>query len=209
MLTVAVGNLELVSELQNPNDVFVLNALEACEIIRIQLENALNNSDRREASLFGLVEATRQAVTLMSGTMPEEINLKSPRTSSEFVVYAQRSAYEMALLNLVKNAAEAIGDSPGTIDISIRTTHYEQPFEAISGIVPAGDAALVEVHDDGGGMDAVTLFNAMKPGFTTNTGYGLGLPSCLDFVQSNDAGLQIDSHRGHGTIVTLIFPVLI
>jgi signal transduction histidine kinase len=70
-------------------------------------------------------------------------------------------------------------------------------------------AARVRVHDDGVGMDAVTLGNAFRPYFTTKgeKGSGLGLYSVWIHVRALGGQATIDSAPGAGTTVTLTLPV--
>ena len=89
--------------------------------------------------------------------------------------YAQ---VHQAILNVVSNAAEAIGDQLGRITLAIGTTHctrdaFQPPFRDDG--LPEGEYAYLEVSDTGCGMAPDTHTRAFDPFFTTKfTGRGAG-----------------------------------
>jgi signal transduction histidine kinase len=69
------------------------------------------------------------------------------------------------------------------------------------------DLLIVEVADDGEGMDEETLKQAVNPFFTTKEGkrVGLGLPFLSQSAEEANGKLEIKSARGKGTRVTATF----
>ena len=108
-------------------------------------------------------------------------------------VLVDEAQFEMALLNLVVNARDAMS---GKGRIALRTH-----------AAPGGDPCLT-VEDDGPGMSAATRRRALEPFFTTKgqAGTGLGLAQVYGFLQQIGGGLEIDSAPGKGTRVELRFP---
>ena len=107
---------------------------------------------------------------------------------------------EMALLNLVRNAADA--STPGS-DIVISTR--KRSSEAAH----AGREVEVAVKDHGTGMDADVLRRATEPFFTTKAlgkGTGLGLSMVKGFTEQSKGRLEIESQTGSGTTIRLVFP---
>jgi signal transduction histidine kinase/CheY-like chemotaxis protein len=97
-----------------------------------------------------------------------------------------------ALTNLVFNAADALPRG-GTIVLRTRA---------------AGGAVVVEVADDGVGMDEPTRRRCLEPFFTTKgeRGTGLGLAMVYGAAQRHGAQVEIESAPGRGTTVRLVFP---
>ncbi|WP_294329537.1 ATP-binding protein [uncultured Sphingomonas sp.] len=122
-------------------------------------------------------------------------------------VRADRNQLELAVLNLVINARDAIktkGRISGTIVISARPPRREE----LRGLARGAYLALA-VHDDGSGMDAATLRRAMEPFFTTKTGdrgTGLGLSMVHGFAEQSAGRLLLESAPGQGTSATLLLP---
>ena len=118
-------------------------------------------------------------------------------------VFADRAHLELALLNLVLNARDAMPDG-GTISIEARgvKTEVSKPDQSLCSFI------RLTVTDDGSGMDAATLERACEPFFTTKDadGTGLGLSSVQGFVVQSGGEFHISSEPGHGTVVELILP---
>ncbi len=94
------------------------------------------------------------------------------------------------LLNLILNSLDALPDG-GTITLRV----YRD-----------GDSTVLDVMDNGVGMDAETRANILQPFFTTRAGgTGLGLPVTVELVRSNGGVLSVESALGSGTRVTLTF----
>jgi two-component system, cell cycle sensor histidine kinase and response regulator CckA len=148
---------------------------------------------RQTVDVRGLVE---QVVRLCRHTKPGvEVTARLP--SEALVVEADEDELLQALLNLAKNALEAT--SRGAVTLTCRVV---------------GDAHRPEVElvvtDTGSGMDEVTLERATEPLFTTKSqdgGSGLGLTLVHRTVTSLGGALELASHEGSGTTVTLRLPL--
>ena len=114
------------------------------------------------------------------------------------------------VMNLVTNAAEAIGDDGGTIGIDSGVRHCDETFLMDTylgkGLAP-GDYSWIRISDTGTGMDGETLDRMFDPFFTTKfTGRGLGLAAVLGIVRGHEGTIAIESVPGEGTSVTVFFP---
>jgi signal transduction histidine kinase/CheY-like chemotaxis protein len=117
---------------------------------------------------------------------------------------ADPTQFELALLNLVFNARDAMPDG-GAVMIRGRLASATQ-----SAALPHGRYIAVEVVDSGGGMDAEVLQRVFEPYFTTKAvgvGSGLGLPQVRAFAVHSGGAATISSERGVGTTVSLLLPV--
>ncbi len=115
------------------------------------------------------------------------------------------------VLNLLTNAAEAIGDQRAG-SVIIRTDSCTLDADAVEALYPGQDLepdhyVRLEVSDNGSGMSAETLSKIFDPFFTTKfAGRGLGLAALRGIVRSHRGGIRIFSQLGEGTVFTLIFP---
>ena len=117
---------------------------------------------------------------------------------------ADPTQFELALLNLVFNARDAMPEG-GTVMIRGRLA---SPTQASA--LPPGRYLAVDVVDTGGGMDAEVLQRVFEPYFTTKAvgvGSGLGLPQVRAFAVQSGGIATISSERGVGTTVSLLLPV--
>jgi CheY-like chemotaxis protein len=114
------------------------------------------------------------------------------------------------VMNLIINASEAIGDQPGVIEIATGIRHISALDLATAYRAPdlaAGRYVLLEVADNGCGMDAATVAKIFDPFFTTKfTGRGLGLAAVQGIVRSHGGTLMVRSSPGHGTTFSVLLP---
>ena len=125
-------------------------------------------------------------------------------------VQADAGQLRQVLLNLVTNAAEAIGESPGAVEVVTGVGRLGQAELArcrVGANRPPGEYVQLEVRDTGPGMPAEVLARAFDPFFTTKfTGRGLGLAAVLGIVQGHSGALAVDTTPGRGTAFRLYLP---
>jgi signal transduction histidine kinase len=113
-------------------------------------------------------------------------------SSPELLIRADSGHLKQVLVNLVRNAAEAI-DGAGTV--TLRTRAARAPFDG-----HATEAFLLEVADDGKGIPPEVEKRLFDPFFSTKeTGTGLGLPIAARIVEKLGGMLQYQTRPGHGT----------
>jgi signal transduction histidine kinase len=120
-------------------------------------------------------------------------------------VLMDRLELERAVLNLVANARDAMRWGG---EIGLRTASVQLPPGHASGL-NAGVWVLIEVRDQGEGMDAATCARAFEPFFTTKPagrGTGLGLASVRRAVLTASGSVRIVSEVGEGTSVEIWLP---
>ncbi|MBA8833681.1 PAS domain S-box protein (plasmid) [Rhizobium leguminosarum] len=114
---------------------------------------------------------------------------------------------EMAILNLVVNARDAM---PSGGRIVLRAS--EESLLSGKGPLSAGRYVRIAVIDEGEGMDAKTLQQAITPFFTTKgvgKGTGLGLSMVQGLASQSGGRLVMKSSLGEGTTAELWFPVAV
>jgi signal transduction histidine kinase len=101
---------------------------------------------------------------------------------------------QQVIVNLLTNAAQAIGDATGKIAIA----------------VSSGDGQVeMRIADDGCGMDEATLARIFEPFFTTKRvgeGTGLGLSVVHGIVASHGGSIAVKSRPGEGSEFTIRLP---
>lgn len=110
-------------------------------------------------------------------------------------VEADRAQMQQLVLNLAINAAEAIGDRPGTL--TLRTAAEEASLAQVR----------LEVEDNGCGMDAATREKIFDPFFTTKLpGRGLGLAAVHGMVRAYSGTIEVETAPGRGSKFTVRLP---
>jgi CheY-like chemotaxis protein/two-component sensor histidine kinase len=123
-------------------------------------------------------------------------------------VLADANQLELALLNLIVNARDAMPEG-GQIVISIR---QENIAEGDGGRLKPGPYVCLTVRDTGMGMDEATLARATEPFFTTKgpgKGTGLGLSMVHGLSEQSGGRFVLKSRKGEGTTAELWLPVAV
>lgn len=106
-------------------------------------------------------------------------------------VMLHSDSIQAALINLVKNAIEAMSDGG---ELMVRT--YSIP----------GGVAL-DLIDTGIGMDDTTAMKMFEPFFSTkHGGSGLGLPTARKIIEAHGGRISVQSEVGRGTKFVIEFP---
>lgn len=115
-------------------------------------------------------------------------------------IYCDRTEIEQVLLNLVKNAAQAMSSAATS-----------KPLRIILRTRKVDDFACIDVEDTGPGMDEKTRRRVFEPFFTTKVagvGTGLGLSVSYFIVTEQHQGdIQVSSNPGQGTCFTIRLPI--
>jgi signal transduction histidine kinase len=124
----------------------------------------------------------------------KQISIEKNYTTEQFTISADKEKLQIALLNIIVNAVEAIEARTGVIRISTKRD---------------ADKCLLEIADNGVGMDAVALSKLFEPYFTTKQkGNGLGLTNTQNIILNHKGSIQVDSAPGNGTIFSLRFEII-
>ena len=146
---------------------------------------------------------------LARASLPGHVRLRETLGPAVWV-QGDETQLRQVVLNLVANAGEAIGDRGGSVEVrtALRDAgpdELEQTHGA-NGLEP-GRLALLEVVDDGAGMDEGTCERVFEPFFTTKlSGRGLGLAAVLGIVRGHRGRVGVASAPGRGSAFRVWLP---
>ncbi len=147
---------------------------------------------------------------MLSVSIPKNVVLRYNLSENLPAVEADVSQMRQVLMNLVINAAEAIGEKDGLITVSTCTAYCDRAYFQKTNInedLSDGDYVGIEVADTGEGMDAATIARIFDPFFTTKfTGRGLGLAAVMGIVRGHHGALKVYSEVGKGTTFKVLLP---
>lgn len=145
----------------------------------------------RAVSLRGLLESLLTLLGEEAKTRNVVLEPVFPET--DLVMNGDENRLRQALLNLLKNALEALPKG-GSIRLALKPR-------------PPGEAEI-EVHDTGVGIPAASLAAVFDPDYTTKPGgLGLGLPIALQIIRAHGGELTVESEPGRGTTFTVRLPL--
>jgi PAS domain S-box-containing protein len=214
LLTGILGNAELVQALLDEGDPGHAELIEvhraagrAAELIA-QL-SAYAGRAERPREVLALPELVRDMLGLLSSTVARGAELRVEAPEHPLLVDVDATQIGQVVMNLVTNAAEALADGRGRIEVALRSLpRAELPPRALED-VDRGAARFVElrVSDSGEGMDEETLGRIFDPFFSTKfEGRGLGLAAAQGIVAGHGGSIQVESRVAHGTTFRVFLP---
>jgi two-component system, cell cycle sensor histidine kinase and response regulator CckA len=161
-----------------------------------------------EVDLGQLVEELRGMVEVM---LPSGDALVFERHEQLPMVRGDRSQLQQVVMNLLTNAAEALGESG--VKVVVRVAELDLGEDELRERYGRTDLAHgryveLEVRDDGVGMDDAVLARLFDPFYTTKAnGRGLGMSAVQGIVRSHDGHIHVESRPGEGTTFRVLLPV--
>jgi PAS domain S-box-containing protein len=181
-------------------EIIVLGARRAKDLVDRILAFSRKQEVRKE--MTDLAAVCRQAMQMLHAGLPANISLLEKFDTTPRLL-ADAGQLQQVVVNLVTNAAQAIGCENGTIAVSLST-------ECQSDGDNAREFVRLTVADTGPGMDTETLERVFEPFFTTKgvgEGSGLGLSIVHGVVSGHAGRIEVQSTPGGGTVMTILLPV--
>ena len=216
LLVGVIGNAGLLLEEtppESPRRQVIENLLEAGERAAQLTRQMLAYSGKGQFVIerLNLEQQVRQILALIAASIPKGVKIELDFAPDPPSVEGDAGQLQQLIMNLVINGAEAIGEGGGAVTISTRLREIDRDYvkDNLAGDnIPQGSYLVLEVHDNGIGMDAATQARIFDPFFTTKfTGRGLGLAAVLGIVRGHKGALTVYSEPGTGTTFKVFLPV--
>lgn len=165
---------------------------------------AFSRRNAAEARVIDLGELLRHIEPLLRRMIGEHVELKISCRGGPCRVRAEVHQLEQVLMNLAVNARDAM---PLGGLLEIECTLLDPPFER-PGLHPL--QILLEVRDNGVGMDDATQARMFEPFFTSKEqgkGTGLGLSTVYGVVSQAGGDIKVESEQGVGTSFRIYLPL--
>jgi signal transduction histidine kinase/response regulator RpfG family c-di-GMP phosphodiesterase len=176
---------------------------QGSELVRRLL--AFARRQQLEPAAIDIPSLHRGVDELLTHTLGGLVELDWQIADDIWPAFADRPQLELALMNLIINARDAMPDG-GTISVVAENRSATEDDRVP---LPEGDYVVVTVVDRGCGISAELLDKVFEPFFTTKEvgkGTGLGLSMVYGFAKQSGGTLHIDSQVGEGTRAALWLP---
>ncbi len=162
-----------------------------------------------ETRLLDLDELVEEMAHLLKISVPRGIRLRRPPAGDLPPIQGDPNQIRQVVMNLILNAADAIGDAAGEITLSTSAGSIDRDYLGKTYLgedLPEGPYVVLEVSDTGCGMDETTRDRLFDPFFTTKPdGRGLGMASVLGTVRGHRGAIKVDSEPGRGSTLRVHF----
>jgi two-component system, cell cycle sensor histidine kinase and response regulator CckA len=196
LLMAVLGNLELVKDELDPAaqragvDAAESAALRARDLAGQMMAYVRGRpTEMSDVDLTTLAEDMRPLLeTVIPKAVPLQIEIEG-----ECTIAGDETQIAQVLMNLVKNAGEAVSEGEGRVRVAISQER---------------DVALLRVIDNGCGMDGETARRIFDPFYSRkSTGRGLGLASVHGIVRAHKGEIAVSSSPGNGTTFSVRLPL--
>jgi PAS domain S-box-containing protein len=215
LLTGVLGNADLaLLELkpENPGRPFLeeirVTSKRLADLTRQML--AYSGKGRFVVEPIDLCLLVKEMTHLLQVSISKNVEVRYDFQNGLPLIEADATQIRQVVMNLITNASESMGDTPGFISVRLHAQRADRAL--LSGTyldegLPEGLYVSLEVSDSGSGMDDETRSRIFDPFFSTKfTGRGLGLAAVLGIVRGHRGAITVRSEQGKGTTFTVLLP---
>jgi len=165
---------------------------------------SLSRRAAEEKVLVRVADILSDTIDFIRPSVPPGIRIVRMLNAPDASVMAVPAQLFRILLNLLLNAAQAIGEKEGTITVNLDAPVNEEGAKAESN----GTHLLIRISDTGIGMDSQTATRIFDPYFTggKKNGTGLGLTVVSDAVRELGGKIRVIPVKEGGTTFEMLIP---
>ena len=213
LLTAMIGFCDLLLLRHSPGDQsfgdimqIKQNANRAARLVRQLL--AFSRQQTLQPRVLNITDVLGDLTNLLRRLIGASIKLNITHGRDLGLVRVDQGQLEQVVINLAVNARDAMRDGG---ELTIRTFDESVIVETRRGseVVIPGDYVVMEIADNGSGIEPEILERIFEPFFTTKEvgdGTGLGLSTVYGIVKQTGGQIFVDSKLGGGTKFTIMIP---
>ncbi len=151
----------------------------------------------------------QESLRFLRSSLPKNIEIREDLVTLSDVVLADPSQVHQILLNLCANAADAMGEEGGLLEVKLNVVDLHPGVVATRPDLPPGSYLRLTVRDTGEGMLPEVMEQIFDPFFTTKKageGSGMGLAVVHGLVESYGGAVDVYSQVGLGSTFHLYLP---
>ncbi len=216
-LTTVLGHASLLEfQLEDKDKASVEAIIQASNKATKLIKNLLNftREKREEHSCFKVITELQSISSLIKPTIPADIQFNTYFNCNDFELFADQSLFDQAIMNIIINAVEAIGEK-GNIDIFVDRIFINSQDRITNATISApltstGEFLEIIVKDTGIGISDDKTKLIFEPFYTTKhgtKGSGIGLSIVYNLIISHNGLLELDSEIGEGSTFKIYIPI--
>ncbi|MCK5205616.1 MAG: response regulator, partial [Desulfobacterales bacterium] len=172
---------------------------------------AFSRQNKQERKPIQVAHIAKEAIKMLRASLPATISIQQHIEKDTGVIEADPTQIHQVLMNLCTNAAHAINEKDGVLEISLGNVELDQKAAADIPDLKAGSYLKLSVKDSGEGIHPDAQQQIFNPYFTTKEkgkGTGLGLAVVQGIVKSCDGAVTVESEVGKGTAFHVYLPTI-
>jgi len=165
-----------------------------------------NLEERKPVEISPII---KEALKLLRASIPTTIDIKVNINGTAGMVNADPTQIHQVLMNLCTNAAHAMSDTGGVLDISLCPVFLDAREITSYPELQPGAYLQLTIRDSGAGIDPAIIDRIFEPFFTTKEvgqGTGMGLAVVHGIVKSHGGAITVNSKPGKGTTFQILLP---
>ncbi|MDD5643342.1 MAG: ATP-binding protein, partial [Syntrophales bacterium] len=192
------------------------NVLKAGERARHLVKQILSFSRQEKVvqQPISLTPIVKETLKFLRASLPTTIKIHTRLQAGDAIVVADPTQIHQTLLNLCTNAAHAMEEKGGTLEINLRELVISSQEKSLGygsyANLPPGSYLELMVSDTGHGMEPAVMARIFDPFFTTKEpwkGTGMGLAVVYGIVKTLNGGIQVTSQPGQGATFRVLLPL--
>ncbi|MDY6954701.1 MAG: ATP-binding protein, partial [Thermodesulfobacteriota bacterium] len=151
----------------------------------------------------------KESLKLLRASIPATVSIQQHILSESTTVVAEPTQLSQVLLNLCTNAAHAMGEKGGSLEVTLQDVELDETGATVYGGLTPGSYVRLTVNDTGPGIEPQVIDRIFDPYFTTKGGHqgtGVGLSVVQGIVKRYDGAITVDSTLGEGTTFDVLLP---
>ncbi|MFH1241354.1 MAG: PAS domain S-box protein [Pseudomonadota bacterium] len=151
----------------------------------------------------------KEGLNLLRASLPSTIEIRQKIQVDSGKILANPTQVHQVLMNLCTNAAYAMREEGGVLEINLERIDVDSPTAALHPDLHPGPYVRLTVSDTGHGIPLENLERIFDPYFTTKEkgeGTGLGLSVVHGIVRSYGGAIEVNSEPGKGSTFQVYFP---
>jgi signal transduction histidine kinase/CheY-like chemotaxis protein len=158
-----------------------------------------------------LPSLVKETLKLMRASLPATIEIRQQITEDVGPILADPTQMHQVLMNLCTNAAHAMRETGGILEVRVEAVEVDDAFAATHPELHPGAHVRLTIRDTGCGMEPEVLERIFEPFFTTKDvgeGTGMGLAMVHGIVADCGGTITVHSTPGEGTSFVLYLPCI-
>ena len=172
---------------------------------------AFSRQTEKEARPLNISPIIKEALKLVRASIPSTIEITRDIAPEPGNILGDPSQMHQIMMNLCTNAAHAMADQGGTLNVSLGRRFLNSLQAGLKPGLRPGAYVCLSVSDTGLGIPPAIMDRIFEPYFTTkesHEGTGLGLSVVHGIVKSIGGDITVYSEPGRGTTFNLLFPTI-